>query len=78
VVFDGLLDKLRKAYPQLTHGDLKLLAYLKLNLNNKEIADLLNISHRSVEVSKYRLRRKLNLKNNDKFDSILGSLSNLK
>lgn len=71
VVFGGLLERLAVRYPQLTQGDLKLLAYLKLNLSNKEIANLLNISYRSVEMSKYRLRKKLNLEANDNFSSIL-------
>jgi AraC family chitin signaling transcriptional activator len=34
---------------------------LRLNLSSKEIAPLLNISHRSVEVKRYRLRKKMNL-----------------
>jgi len=71
VVFGGLLERLAVRYPQLSQGDLKLLAYLKLNLNNKEIANLLNISYRSVEMAKYRLRKKLNLEANDNFSAIL-------
>lgn len=71
VVFGGLLERLVLKYPQLTQGDLKLLAYLKLNLSNKEIANLLNISYRSVEMSKYRLRKKLDLEANDNFSSML-------
>jgi DNA-binding CsgD family transcriptional regulator len=71
VVFGGLLERLAIKYPQLSQGDLKLLAYLKLNLNGKEIANLLNISYRSVEMAKYRLRKKLNLEANDNFSFIL-------
>jgi DNA-binding CsgD family transcriptional regulator len=71
IVFGGLLERLAVRYPQLSQGDLKLLAYLKLNLNNKEIANLLNISYRSVEMAKYRLRKKLDLDANDNFSSIL-------
>ncbi len=71
VVFGGLLERLAVKYPQLSQGDLKLLAYLKLNLSNKEIANLLNISYRSVEMAKYRLRKKLDLEANDNFSSIL-------
>ena len=48
-------------YPDLTPGDLKLCAYLKMNLSSKEIAVLLNISTRGVEIRRYRLRKKLNL-----------------
>ena len=38
-----------------------LCAYLRMNLMSKEIAPLLNISTRGVEISRYRLRRKLGL-----------------
>lgn len=48
-------------YPNLTRNDKILCAYLKMNLTSKEIAPLLNISIRGVEVSRYRLRKKMNL-----------------
>lgn len=48
----------------LTPNDLKLCAFLKLNLSSKEIAQLLNISSKSVEVKRYRLRKKLELPHN--------------
>jgi len=53
--------RLKNAYPDLTQSDLKLCAYLKLNLSSKEIAPLLNISFRGVETRRYRLRRRLAL-----------------
>jgi len=74
-IFDGLLDRLAAKYPQLTQSDLRLCAYLKLNLSNKEIAGLLNISYRSVEMAKYRLRKKLDLEPNDNFSSLLSEVS---
>ena len=49
------------AYPDLTPGDLRLAAYLKMNLSSKEIAPLLNISIRGIENKRYRLRKKLEL-----------------
>lgn len=55
------LKKIKTKHPKLTPNDLKLCAYLRLNLSSKEIAPLLNISHRSVEVTRYRLRKKMNL-----------------
>ena len=56
------LKKIKSHHPSLTSNDLRLCAYLRLNLSSKEIAPLLNISTRSVEVKRYRLRKKLNLK----------------
>ncbi|RLJ62629.1 regulatory LuxR family protein [Lacinutrix venerupis] len=55
------LQKLKIKHSSLTPNDLKLCAYLRLNLSSKEIAPLLNISPRSVEVKRYRLRKKMNL-----------------
>lgn len=60
-VHEPFFKKLKTAFPNLTPGDLKLAAYLKMNLSSKEIAPLLNISIRSVENKRYRLRKKLQL-----------------
>lgn len=60
-VHEDFIKRLRETYPQLTPKDLKLAAYLRMNLVTKEIAPLLNISVRGVEISRYRLRKKLNL-----------------
>ncbi|MGB5420152.1 triple tyrosine motif-containing protein [Algibacter sp.] len=55
------LKKIKSLHPSLTSNDLRLCAYLRLNLSSKEIAPLLNISSRSVEVKRYRLRKKMDL-----------------
>jgi AraC family chitin signaling transcriptional activator len=55
------LKKVKLAHPSLTPSDLRLCAYLRLNLSSKEIAPLLNISVRSVEIKRYRLRKKMDL-----------------
>ena len=55
------LKKVKSKHPSLTPNDLKLCAYLRLNLSSKEIAPLLNISPKSVEVKRYRLRKKMDL-----------------
>lgn len=53
--------RFRAAYPSLSPQEMKLSAYLRMNLSTKEIAHLLNISVRGVEISRYRLRKKLQL-----------------
>lgn len=53
--------RLKADYPQLTPSDLRLCAYLRMNLSSKEIAPLLSISVRGVEERRYRLRKRLNL-----------------
>jgi len=55
------VGRLKSEFPQLTPRDLRLCAYLKMNLSSKEIAPLLGISERSVEVHRYRMRKKMNL-----------------
>lgn len=55
------LKKMKTLYPSLTPSDLKLCAYLRLNLSSKEIAPMLHISIRSIEIKRYRLRKKINL-----------------
>lgn len=55
------LKKLKEKHQDLTPNDLRFCTYLRLNLSSKEIAPLLNISVRSVEIKRYRLRKKLHL-----------------
>lgn len=55
------LRKLKTTHPELTPNDLRFCAYLRLNLSSKEIAPLLNISVRSVEIKRYRIRKKMDL-----------------
>lgn len=58
---ENFFKKLKLDYPDLVPNDLKLCAYLRLNMSSKEIATLLNISTRGVEIRRYRLRKKLGL-----------------
>jgi DNA-binding CsgD family transcriptional regulator len=55
------LKKMKSKHNSLTPNDLRLSAYLRLNLSSKEIAPLFNISTKSVEVKRYRLRKKMDL-----------------
>ncbi|MFH7002495.1 helix-turn-helix transcriptional regulator [Flavobacterium bizetiae] len=55
------LKRIKQLHPLLTPNDLRLCAYLRLNLSSKEIAPLFNISVRSVEIKRYRLRKKMDL-----------------
>ena len=65
--------KIKAVHPELTSNDLKLCAYLRLNLSSKEIAPLLNISVKSVEIKRYRLRKKMDLERETNLtDYILG------
>jgi len=60
-VHEEFLKRLKEQYPDLTPREQKLASYLRLNISTKEIALLMNISARGVEVARYRLRKKFNL-----------------
>lgn len=60
-IHQGFISGISAKYPQLTSKDIKLCIYLKMNLSSKEIAPLMNISFRGVELHRYRLRKKLGL-----------------
>ena len=64
-VHHDFLEKLRDNYPDLTQGELKLCALLKLKMNMKEAASILGISPESVKTARYRLRKKLGLNKED-------------
>jgi len=57
----SFFKKLKASHPDLVPNDLKLCAYLHMNMSSKEMASLLNISLRGVEIRRYRLRKKLNI-----------------
>jgi ligand-binding sensor domain-containing protein/DNA-binding CsgD family transcriptional regulator len=63
-VHEDFLKRLREKHPDITPKELKLSAYLRMNISSKEIATLLNITTRGVEISRYRLRRKFGLERN--------------
>ncbi|CAD0009161.1 histidine kinase [Flavobacterium salmonis] len=73
-IHNEFIINLSKKFPNLTPKDIKLCIYLKMNLSSKEIAPLMNISFRGVELHRYRLRKKLNLSQEDNLSKFLLSL----
>lgn len=65
---------LTNRYKNLTSKDIKLSIYLKMNLSSKEIAPLMNISYRGVELHRYRLRKKLELNSETNLNVFMNSL----
>lgn len=61
----GFFDKLTSDFPNLTSNELKLCAYLRINLSSKEIAQMLHNTPDTINKSRYRLRKKLNLSNEE-------------
>jgi AraC family transcriptional regulator, chitin signaling transcriptional activator len=60
-VHGAFIEQLRKRFPHLTPIDLKLSAYIKMNIPSKDLAPIFNISVRGLENKRYRLRKKLGL-----------------
>ncbi len=73
-ISNDFLKKLKTKFPQLTNSDLKVCAYLQLNLSTKEIAQLMNISVRGVDISRYRLRKKFQLAREQSLNDFLNSV----
>lgn len=59
--YEDFTKKLLQLHPELTPTELRVSCYIRMGLSSKDIAPLFNISHRSVEMTRYRLRKKLNL-----------------
>jgi ligand-binding sensor domain-containing protein/DNA-binding CsgD family transcriptional regulator len=70
-VHEDFLTRLKARYPTLTPNELRLCAYLRMNISTKEIAPLMNISIRGVEICRYRVRKKLNIERDTNLTSLI-------
>lgn len=70
-VHEQFMSRLKSKYPALTPNELRLCAYLKMNISTKEIAPLMNISVRGVEICRYRVRKKLNISRTTNLTSMI-------
>ncbi|MFA8299233.1 MAG: tetratricopeptide repeat protein [Hyphomicrobiales bacterium] len=68
------LEMLGERYPDLTSDEKKLATYLKLNLSSKEMSVLFDISSKSVDMKRYRLRRKLNIDQETKLSTFFQNM----
>ncbi|HMP93846.1 MAG TPA: triple tyrosine motif-containing protein, partial [Phnomibacter sp.] len=73
-VHGDFLTKLKNKFPALKPHELQLCAYLRMNLTSKEIAPLMSISIRGVEISRYRLRKKLQLSTEENLAEFLSKV----
>jgi tetratricopeptide (TPR) repeat protein len=65
-VHAGFYESLLKLFPDLTQNELKLCAFLRLNMSTKDISELTGQQLASIDKARYRLRRKLGISNSDK------------
>jgi len=74
-VHHAFFQELKTHFPDLTTKELRLCALVKMNLTNKEIAPILNISLRGVETARYRLRKRLSLEHEENMVEFLEKLA---
>jgi tetratricopeptide (TPR) repeat protein len=73
-VHQSFFEQLKKACPDLSASDLRLVSLLKMNMSSNDIATMLGISTDSLRVSRYRLRKKLNLEQGGNLVAFLQSI----
>jgi tetratricopeptide (TPR) repeat protein len=71
----GFDDKIKNIAPEISQGELRLIALLKMNLNSHEIASVLNISQEGIKKARYRLRKKLRIQTSESLEDHLNSMS---
>lgn len=74
VVYSNFTKRLMELHPNLSVADKRLCCYIRMGLSSKEIAPLINISNKSVEMARYRVRKKIGLASGDSLTSYLNSL----
>lgn len=74
-VYAEYLETLLSNHPDLTKSEVRLCCFIKMGLSTKEIANLLNILPKTVEMSRYRLRKKLGLERADNLSQYLQELA---
>lgn len=75
LVHNNFIKQLRQTYPDLSRNELMMCMYIRMNLSNKEIAPLMNMSTRGVETLRYRMRRKMGLERENSLTDFLGSIT---
>lgn len=70
-VYGDYVARLTERYPTLSKSEIRLCYYIKMGLSTKEIAPLLNVAPKSIEMSRYRLRKKLELDRSDNLSDFL-------
>lgn len=70
----NFFSTLKKKYPELTPYELRLCAMIRLNLSNEDMADIMGVAAKSINVAKYRLRKKTGMGSTDDFLNLLLSI----
>lgn len=70
-VYNNFISRLKEVHPDLSLSEIKIAAYVRMNLSTKEISEFMHKSNRGVENERYRLRKKLGLESNDSLKDYL-------
>jgi DNA-binding CsgD family transcriptional regulator len=73
-VHPGFYQRLYEKHPELTSYEQRICAFLRMNLNTKEISAITGRSPKSIEVTRSRIRQKLDLKRDDNLSSFLAAV----
>ena len=71
LVYDDFLKRLGEKFPSLSLSDKRICAYIRMDLGSKDIAPLLGMTVRSVEMTRYRIRQKMGLTREDNLTAFL-------
>lgn len=74
VVYSNFTKRLTELHPNLSVSDKRLCCYIRMGLSSKDIAPLVNISIKSVEMARYRVRKKIDLPPGGSLTNYLNSL----
>lgn len=70
-VHSGFFTKLQAEFPQLTATDLRHCAYIRIQMSSKDVARIMNVDPKSVKMSRYRLKKKFSLNEEDSLEAFL-------
>ena len=73
-VYNNFVAKLKERHPDLTLSEIKIAAYVRMNMSTKEISEVMHKTTRAVENDRYRLRKKIGLDSNDSLQGYLMDL----
>ena len=70
----GFIAKISELYPELSNSEKRLASLLRIGMSSKEISLIMSMEPKSVDMARYRLRKKLNLESNDNLCDFLGKI----
>jgi len=73
-VYKGFFVRLKEKLPDLTPAEIRIICLIKLKLDTKQIANILGISGHTVNITRYRLRKKINLQKEESIENIIDSI----